>query len=219
MVGMSLAPDCAKILSEIPKHVTVVAVSKLQRAEQIRELHEQTGVRNFGENYVQEAALKIEELRELNLTWHFIGSIQKNKAKAITGQFDLIHSVDSLTLAQAINRHAEEKKIIQKILLQVNVAKEESKGGFDVNELERVFLELKELRCISLAGLMTMPPLGRDNRDHFAELRKLRDRFQSGSPDCRLLSMGTSSDYKIAIDEGATHVRLGTVLFGQRPSK
>lgn len=216
---MLLAPEAGKILSEIPQNVTVVAVSKLQRAEQIRELNKQFNVQNFGENYVQEATGKIEELADLNLRWHFIGSLQKNKAKAVTGLFDLIHSVDSLTLAQAINRFAEEKKIIQKILLQVNIAQEQSKSGFDVNEMERVFLELKQLRCISLAGLMTMPPLGRDNRDHFAALRKLRDRFQSGFPDCRFLSMGTSSDYKTAIDEGATHVRLGTVLFGQRPSK
>lgn len=209
----------AQILAEIPSHVTVVAVSKLHPSEAIRNLHSRYGVQNFGENYVQEATRKLDELRDLKLVWHFIGTLQKNKAKAVCGQFDLIHSVDSLTLAQAINRHAQDKKIVQKILLQVNVAKEESKGGVAVEEIDRTLVELKELRCISLAGLMTMPPLDQNNRNHFASLRQVRDRVQSEFPGCRFLSMGTSSDYKIAIEEGATHIRLGTVLFGQRPSK
>ncbi len=209
----------AKILSEIPKSVTTVAVSKLQSADQVRSMCASHGVRDFGENYVQEAALKIQELKELKIHWHFIGHLQKNKAKSVVGSFDLIHSVDSLSLAQAIHRQADEKKIIQKILLQVNIAEEQSKGGLRPSEVERVFLELQSLTSLAVLGLMTMPPLDTDNRIYFKALRKLKESLQSGSPDCRFLSMGTSSDYKVAIEEGATHVRLGTILFGARPPR
>lgn len=211
----------AEILKSIPVETTVVAVSKFQTSAAVRRLHEEFSLQNFGENYVQEAQQKQDELRELNLNWHFIGRLQKNKVKAVVGSFALIHSVDSLELAERIDKCAEEKKLKQKILLQMNLAEEVSKGGFHKSQIEEAF-RLKNLKNISVIGLMTMPPLT-DNpektRPYFRELKQLHSRFQIEFPECHELSMGTSTDYRVAIEEGATLVRLGTLLFGQRPEK
>lgn len=211
----------AEILKSIPAETTVVAVSKFQTSAAIRRLHAEFSLQNFGENYVQEAQQKQDELRSLDLNWHFIGRLQKNKVKAVVGSFALIHSVDSSELAERIDKCAEEKKLKQKILLQMNLAEEVSKGGFHQSEIEEVF-RLKNLKNISVIGLMTMPPLT-DNpektRPYFRELRNLISRFQTEFPECHELSMGTSADYRVAIEEGATLVRLGTLLFGQRPEK
>ncbi|NUN04448.1 MAG: YggS family pyridoxal phosphate-dependent enzyme [Bdellovibrio sp.] len=203
----------------------ILAVSKLQPEDRIRALYAQ-GQRQFGENYVQEALEKIQHLQDLQIEWHLIGSLQKNKAKFVVGQFALIHSVDSLELAEVLSRQCVNKKVSQNILLQVNVAHEDSKGGFTPNAVKSLWGQLTELPQIHIQGFMTMPPLtetGAEVRPYFMELRHLRDELKTKTNlsvhSLQELSMGTSHDYPVAIEEGATIVRLGTILFGERPMK
>lgn len=206
------------ILDSIPKNVKVVAVSKLQPSDRIRELHLKTGHLDFGENYLQEATPKMVDLKDLNLRWHFIGRLQKNKLRGIVGNFDYIHSVDSPALIQKISEIALEKKAEQKILLQVNLSKEETKGGFEPRFLEENFCNWVQTPFVKIVGLMTMPPLTSSvvepTENYFSQLRQLAVRINV--PE---LSMGTSSDYQLALREGATMIRLGTILFGNRPSE
>lgn len=204
----------------------VLAVSKLQSEEKIRGLY-QEGQRHFGENYVQEALEKIEHLHDLkDVHWHLIGHLQKNKAKLVVGKFALIHSVDSLELAETLSRQCENKKVEQNILIQVNLAHEETKSGFDKEGLIKSWKSLTALPHLHIFGLMTMPPLteeGQEVRLYFRELRELKDSLTSQTDLKRHplteLSMGTSHDFKVAVEEGATIVRLGTILFGERPAK
>lgn len=211
-----------QILNAIPKDVLVLAVSKLQPPEKIRELYKRRGHLDFGENYVQEALSKQIELADLPLKWHLIGSLQTNKIKSIVGKFELIHSVDSLKLTEKISQQAHLKNVEQKILLQINIAQEKSKGGFDINDYERDLETILKLPAIRVEGLMTMPPLSdnpEDARAYFRALRQLSEKLQNWRPTARALSMGTSGDYKIALEEGATILRLGSVLFGERAAK
>ncbi|WP_413613003.1 YggS family pyridoxal phosphate-dependent enzyme [Bdellovibrio sp. HCB-110] len=204
----------------------ILAVSKLQSEEKIRELYHE-GQRHFGENYVQEALEKIEHLQDLkDVQWHLIGHLQKNKAKLVVGKFALIHSVDSLELAETLSRQCESKKVEQNILIQVNLAHEETKSGFDKESLLKGWKSLTALSHLNIFGLMTMPPLteeGQEVRLYFRELRELKDSLTSQTDLKRHplteLSMGTSHDFKVAVEEGATIVRLGTILFGERPTK
>ena len=196
----------------------VLAVSKLQSVQKIRALYEQ-GQRLFAENYVQEAVEKRAQLQDLSIHWHFIGRLQKNKAKQVVGQFDLIHSVDSLELAEVINRKAREKSLIQKVLLQINLSEEDSKGGFSPANFSEQISLLPSFSSLKICGLMTMPPLFEDPelaRPFFQKLKKIFDQIKPDFPELRELSMGTSSDYLVAAEEGATLVRLGTILFGNR---
>ncbi len=216
-------------LQEFSQHcgeAKILAVSKLQPADKIRQLHAQ-GQKLFGENYVQEALDKIELLADIpDLEWHFIGHLQKNKAKQVVGHFSLIHSVDSLELAQVLDRQCVIKSLSQKILLQVNLAGEISKGGFSRQRVRELWPRLTELQNLRICGLMTMPPLTetevevrpyfRELRELLQELRPITDRKRHPLTE---LSMGTSHDYAVAVSEGATILRLGTILFGERPAK
>lgn len=201
----------------------ILAVSKLQPIEKILHLYN-LGHRAFGENYVQEALDKQEQLKALpDLKWHLIGHLQKNKAKHVVGKFELIHSVDSLELAQVLSRQCESKNVEQKILIQVNLAHEESKSGFDKETVKEQWQDLCQLPHLHIEGLMTMPPLtetGEEVRPYFQELKSLKQELKSHTDlsihPMTVLSMGTSHDYKVAIQEGATLVRLGTILFGAR---
>lgn len=204
-----------------PQSVRVLAVSKLQPVEKVRELHAAGGFVDFGENYVQECLGKMSELADLPLRWHLIGHLQKNKIKQISGRCHLIHSVDSLALADALGKKAVERNGTEKVLLQINVAGEESKEGFSEELLLSEWPRLRGIPGLEIRGLMTMPPLQNqpeENRIHFRRLRLLRDRLSTmaGAHPLEELSMGTSHDFEIAIEEGATIVRLGTVLFGER---
>jgi len=199
----------------------VIAVSKLQPTEKISALYE-LGQRDFAENYAQEGLQKIEELKDLQIRWHFIGSLQKNKVKMVVGHYDLIHSVDSLSLAEVINRKAAEMGLLQKILFQLNLSQEETKGGFDEKNFLDSLKELSKLKNLKPVGLMTMPPLQNqpeENRIYFKKLKSLLETMKTIFPEAVELSMGTSSDYLVAAEEGATLVRLGTILFGERPKK
>ena len=191
----------------------ILAVSKLQPIDKIQKLYAE-GQTDFGENYVQEALGKIEQLKDLKIHWHLIGPIQSNKIKYLKDHFEYIHSVDSLKTAQTISNQAAKINHIQKIFIQVNISNETSKSGFSVEELQKNWDEISQMKNVKVVGLMTMPPLQNEpeqNRPIFQALKKLAGQLQL--PE---LSMGTSHDYETALEEGATWVRLGTVLFGER---
>src|SRR6267142_2865767 len=198
--------------------VELVAITKTHPAEKVREAIE-AGQTLFGESRVQEARAKIPELPS-NLRWHFVGHLQKNKIRHALTLFELIHSVDSLGLAQDINRIAEEDGLHPRVLLEVNVAGEGSKFGFKPETLRKEMESLLALSRLSILGLMTIPPIAEEaeaSRKYFVELRELRDRLQTEfHVDLAQLSMGMTQDFAIAVEEGATLVRVGTAIFGRR---
>ncbi|MCS6838727.1 MAG: YggS family pyridoxal phosphate-dependent enzyme [Bdellovibrionaceae bacterium] len=210
-----------QIKAKIPSHCRLIAVSKKQPISAILELYH-AGCRDFGENYSQELIEKQFELKEINdIRWHFIGNIQKNKLKHLVGIVEYIHSVGSIDIARIISEIAEKKGLTQKILLQLNLAHESTKNGFTEDELLRFLPDIIALPNVEVVGLMTLPPLYNNHenvRPFFRQLRTLRDQLQNEYPSIKELSMGTSQDYLIAIEEGATMIRLGTLLFGPRPS-
>jgi hypothetical protein len=206
-----------------PGAVRLVAVSKTVGAEKIREAVE-AGAQVLGENYLQEAQKKIEVLGP-GISWHFIGHLQKNKAKYAVRLFDLIHSVDSLALAEELDRAAEKNGKVQEILLQADLSGEATKFGAGEGEILQIAERIQGLKNVSVKGLMTMPPFSddpEDSRPYFRKLRSLRDRLaRMKIPGISQedLSMGMSGDFEVAIEEGATLVRIGTAVFGPRPVK
>lgn len=183
----------------------------------------EAGVKIFGENRLQEAQQKMADIgSKPDLSWHFIGRVQRRKIKVIIGQFDLIHSVEGVEQANEIDRRAQLAGVQQAILLEVNVGSEPSKGGFSGSNLMKALPALDRLRHLTVKGLMTLPPLTNEAeaaRPYFRELRRLAGDIKQSSWDrIRMdeLSMGMSQDYPIAIEEGATLVRIGTAIFGQR---
>jgi hypothetical protein len=209
-----------KIIREFSeKNVQLIAVSKTKPVEDIKELYD-LGQRDFGENYVQELADKQGQLPK-DIRWHFIGHLQTNKVKYIAPFIHLIQSVDSLKLLKEINKQAVKHNREIQCLLQVHIADEETKFGFDEHELHELD-ELHELKNICIVGLMGMASLTDDEnkiRTEFKKLKNIFDNFaQIQTANCKLqiLSMGMSSDHKIAIEEGSTMVRIGSLLFGGR---
>jgi len=198
--------------------VELVAISKTHDAEKVRAVYE-TGQQIFGESRVQEARVKIPELPSA-LRWHFVGHLQKNKIRHALPLFEMIHSVDSLALAEDMNRIAEEEGLHPRVLLEVNVAGEGSKFGFAPDKLREQMESLLALPRLSILGLMTIPPLAEEvesSRKYFINLRELRDRLETEfHVDLSQLSMGMTQDFPIAIEEGATLVRVGTAIFGER---
>lgn len=201
--------------------VQLVAATKTVSVDRIREAIA-AGLEIAGESRLQEALPKIEALRGEPIRWHFIGTLQRRKVRSIVGEFDLIHSVDSLELAQEVDRRAEAAGLRQNILLEINVGQEKTKAGFLDDEAERVLPQLGALEHVAVKGLMTIPPLVRETeeaRPYFRRLRELAVRLgQQGIPRIAMteLSMGMSHDYVVAIEEGATIVRVGTAIFGIR---
>ncbi|MDQ6888663.1 MAG: YggS family pyridoxal phosphate-dependent enzyme [Bacteroidota bacterium] len=208
------------------KKVTLVAVSKTKSVEEILELYH-LGQRDFGENYVQELNEKYQSLPK-NIRWHFIGHLQSNKVKFIAPFVSLIHSVDSLKLLKEINKEAKKNNRIIDCLLQVHIAKEETKFGLDEKELNELagmdHADLSTYRNIKICGLMGMASFTDDLvkvRDEFKFLRSLFDKYSNAGKenfDFKILSMGMSADYAIAIAEGSNMVRIGSLLFGERAS-
>jgi PLP dependent protein len=204
-----------------PCTIKLVAVTKTVSPDRIQ-LAFDAGHRVFGENKVQEALTKISKVNR-QIEWHFIGHLQSNKVKQVIGRFELIHSVDSTKLAEMINLNSEQSGAKQKILLQVNVANEESKFGFQPKELPQAVERVLKLPNLSLLGLMTIPPFLIDpemSRPYFIKLKKLSEKlpewgWRSAGGQTEL-SMGMSDDFEVAIDEGATLIRIGTALFGER---
>ena len=201
--------------------IELVAITKTHPAEKVREAIE-AGQTLFGESRVQEARAKIPELPS-NLHWHFVGHLQKNKIRHALPLFEMIHSVDSLALAQEVDRIADEDGMHPRILLEVNVSGEGSKFGFKPEGVRAKMESLLALPRLSIEGLMTIPPLlpeAEDSRKFFAQLRGLRDALEKEF-DVRLphLSMGMTNDFATAVEEGATLVRVGTAIFGERSKK
>ncbi len=197
----------------LQKNQNLLAVSKLQPVEKIIALNKQ-GQIHFGENYVQEALDKIETLMHLNLKWHLIGPLQKNKVKYLKNKFEYIHSVDSFELAELISKKSSEINHVQKIFLQINLSHEISKSGFDEISAIQNWKKLSELNGIQIVGLMTMPPLQNnpeENRIYFKKCFELGQKL-----NLHEFSMGTSHDYLVALEESSTWIRLGTILFGER---
>ena len=203
-----------------PLDVTLIAVSKTKPVSDVREAYDY-GIRDFGENKVMELVDKYEELPK-DIRWHMIGHLQTNKVKYIVDKAYLIHSVDSYHLAQIISREAVKKGVTCSILIEVNVADEESKFGLKIEEVCDLVRDISELPSINIKGLMTVAPFVNDpelNREVFKKLKQLsvdisRKNIDNVSMD--ILSMGMSGDYKVAIEEGASYVRVGTSIFGER---
>ena len=203
--------------------VTLIAVSKTKPVENIQELYDY-GVRIFGENKVQELCDKYEQLPK-DIKWHMIGHLQRNKVKYIVDKVELIHSVDSLRLAETINEEAVKKNVTVNILIEENVAEEESKFGVTCKEVLPLIQQIAHFKNIHICGLMTIAPFvenEEENREYFRKLKKLAVDISSKNIDnvCMdVLSMGMTGDYHTAIEEGATCVRVGTGIFGERNYK
>jgi len=224
----SIAENLARVREQIartaakagrtPGAIKLVAITKTHDAEKVREAIE-AGQSVFGESRVQEARVKIPELPS-NLRWHFVGHLQKNKIRNALPLFEMLHSVDSLALAQDMNRIAEEEGFHPRVLLEVNVAGEGSKFGFKPETLCAEMETLLALPRLMIEGLMTIPPLANEaetSRRYFVQLRELRNALEKEF-NLKLphLSMGMTNDFAIAVEEGATLVRVGTAIFGER---
>ncbi|MFT4579163.1 MAG: pyridoxal phosphate enzyme (YggS family) [Nitrospinales bacterium] len=213
--------EAARKAGRNPDSIRLIVVSKQVSSEKIIEAY-QTGSKCFGENKVQEAISKIDEVNAQDVSWHFIGHLQKNKIKYLDSRFDLIHSVDSLSLAEKISAYCEGQNRQQAVLLQVNISGEEAKFGMTPSELEEQLPSFGQLQGIQVQGLMTIPPHNPDaenSRQYFSALRELRDKCKTKNIEgieLNELSMGMTNDYPIAVEEGATLVRVGTAIFGQR---
>jgi pyridoxal phosphate enzyme (YggS family) len=196
--------------------VTLLAVSKAQPANNVRAVA-QLGVRDFGESYVQEGLEKIETLRDLSLTWHFIGRLQANKTRPVAASFDWVHAVDRLKIAERLSEQRPFHAAPLNVCLQVNIAGEASKGGVTPAELPALATAVAALPRLKLRGLMCIPPDEDDPSRHwFASMRRLLEALNAAGARLDTLSMGMSGDFESAILEGATVVRIGTALFGTR---
>jgi hypothetical protein len=205
-----------------PEEIKLLAATKEVDPERIIEAV-RCGVDTFGENYAQELRDKrevVEKALGKKIKWHFIGRLQRNKVKYVLDKAELVHSLDNFSVAEEINKRAEKLGIKVPVLLEVNIGEEEAKGGIRPEQVESFLVELGRFHHIAVEGLMTMPPFF-DNpemaRPYFRQLRQLRDKLQIRFPNLRELSMGMSGDFEVAIEEGATIVRIGTAIFGARP--
>lgn len=237
MAGTSVAERLAEVLQRIqktaqscgrdPSTIELVAVTKTKPLEMIDEaataftsLHSAVSRISFGENYVQEATAKIDSRPAYN--WNFIGPLQSNKVKEIVGRVGLIHSIDRMKIAREVSSEAVKRNLKQRVLIQIHTGSEETKHGFTRDEILNSFAEISALPGLEIVGLMTLPPLSEDvsvSRGYFRETKTLMDdlsKMTPGSKQLQILSMGTTGDFEAAILEGATHVRVGTAIFGER---
>lgn len=207
-----------------PSEITLIGVTKTVPANRIQEAVD-AGLVHLGENRVQEAEGKIDGVRAIAgpLTWHLVGRLQANKARRAVALFPVIHSVDSIDLARRLDRIAGETEARPSVLVEVNLAAEGTKGGVRPDGLEALLEAIAALPRLNLMGLMSIPPApppgaaDTASRPHFRALRELRDRWRSRGYDLPALSMGMTDDFTVAIEEGATHVRVGRAIFGERP--
>ena len=216
---MSIAANIKSIKAELPEHITLVAVSKTKSNDEILEAYH-AGQRVFGENKIQEMTQKWSELPK-DIEWHMIGHVQRNKVKYMAAYVALIHGVDSLKLLKEINKQAKKEQRVISCLLQMHIAEEETKFGFDGNELKalidsRVLQELEHVKIKGLMGMATFTENAEQIRKEFKTLRTLYLALRTELPDITELSMGMSGDYSIAIEEGSTMVRIGSSIFGAR---
>ena len=211
---MSVAERLAALRAELPAGVTLVAVSKTQPAAAIREAYE-AGQRDFGENYAQEWREKADALADLpELRWHFIGALQTNKVKYLAGRVAYVHTVDREELARELSRRFAQKGAVARVFVEVNTGGEASKAGCAPDEVPALAAAIRGLPALELVGVMAIPPPEDDPRPYFRALRALRDAL-----GLRELSMGMSGDWRVAVAEGATFVRIGSAIFGARPPR
>ncbi len=204
-----------KLKNELAAEATLVVVSKIRSIAEIQEAY-QSGVRDFGENYVQELLFKHKEL-PADIRWHFIGHLQSNKVKHVLPVIHLIHGVDSLRLLNEIEKQAAKTNQEVRCLLQVHIAKEETKFGFDETELDAVPSNFKQVRLCGLMGMATNSTDTSVIRGEFRQLKLIYDRLKTRHPAFETLSMGMSGDYITALEEGSNMLRIGSLLFGSRP--
>ncbi|MFN6464653.1 MAG: YggS family pyridoxal phosphate-dependent enzyme [Nostoc sp. DedVER02] len=221
-MSSSISERIVSIRSSLPTSVKLIAVSKQVPAEAIRFAYT-AGIRDFAESRIQEAASKQAELQDLpDITWHFIGHLQSNKAKKALEQFSWIHSVDNLKLAQRLDQLAQQLGVSPKVCLQVKILPDANKSGWSVSELLADLPTLDQYKNLQIQGLMTIPPSGLNNSEIlnvFNLNRELAKKIQEQNWShikMQQLSMGMSGDYELAVQAGATMVRLGTILFGDR---
>jgi len=225
---MERIEKAARKVGRDPNEIKLVAVSKTVEAARIKEAIE-AGVKILGENYVQEAQKKIEEVGRPACTerfgegrpvsWHFIGHLQSNKVKYAIRLFDMVHSLDSIPLAEELNRRAEQADRVIRVMIEVNLSKEATKFGTDEEVVVNLAKRIQNLKHLLLEGLMTMPPYFDSpemSRPYYIALRALKERMVKEGVPMKELSMGMSNDFEIAIEEGATYVRVGTAIFGPR---
>ena len=212
--------EACRMAGRDPKEVTLIAVSKTKPVSMLKEAYD-AGARCFGENKVQEIMDKHPQLPE-DIQWHMIGHLQRNKVKYIVDKVSMIHSVDSLRLAQTIEQEAAKHNVCVPVLLEVNVAQEESKFGLKMDEVLPLIETIADFPHIKVQGLMTIAPYvenAEDNRDFFRQLKKLSVDIEAkniNNVSMSVLSMGMTGDYQVAVQEGATMVRVGTGIFGER---
>ncbi len=212
--------DACKRAGRLREEVTLIAVSKTKPVTMLKEVLD-TGILDFGENKVQELTLKYDQLTT-DIRWHLIGHLQTNKVKYIVDKVELIHSVDSYKLAEQIEKEAAKHNLISNILIEVNIAKEDSKFGLMEEDVLPLILKIAKLKHVCIKGLMTIAPFVENpekNREHFRKLRQLNIDIKSKNIDnvsMDILSMGMTGDYEVAIEEGATMIRVGTGIFGER---
>jgi pyridoxal phosphate enzyme (YggS family) len=214
---MERIEKAARRVGREPAEIKLVAVSKTVDAGRIKEAIE-AGVSILGENYVQEAQKKIEEIGQ-RVSWHFIGHLQSNKAKYAVRLFDMIHSIDSLPLAQELSRRAEQADRVIKAMIEVNLSGEATKFGTEEERALDIAREMVNFKNLVLEGLMTMPPYFESpemSRPYYIQLRGLKEKMLKEGILLKELSMGMSNDFEVAIEEGATYVRVGTAIFGER---
>lgn len=218
-VQKNIEEACKKVNRD-PDEVTLIAVSKTKPVEMLKEAYE-AGARVFGENKVQEIVDKYDQMPS-DVKWHLIGHLQRNKVKYIVDKVAMIHSVDSLRLAETIEKEAEKKNVVVPILIEVNVAEEESKFGLKPEEVLPFIEQIADFSHIQIKGLMTIAPYvenAEENREIFRELKKLSVDIAAkniNNVTMSVLSMGMTGDYMVAVQEGATMVRVGTGIFGAR---
>lgn len=212
---MSIAENIKHIKSQIPENVTLIAVSKTKPNEMLLEAYE-AGQRDFGENYVQELVDKHEQLPK-DIRWHFIGHLQSNKVKYIAPFVKLIHGVDSFSLLKEINKQAQKNNRVIDCLLQLFIAKEETKFGLDFKEVNEILnsMEFQELKNINIKGFMAMAS-NTDNESQIKEEFASIKNYSLQHPQYNILSFGMSGDYLLAIQEGSTMIRVGSSIFGER---
>jgi len=215
---MSIQTNLKNIEATIPNHVTLVAVSKTKPVEDLQEAYE-AGIRDFGENKIQEMCDKFEVLPK-DIRWHMIGHVQTNKVKYMASFVHLIHGVDSLKLLKEINKQAEKNNRVIDVLLQQFIADEETKFGFDEDEIRQVMKDeiqtLPNVRVIGLMGMATFTEDENQIRQEFKTLKSNFDYLKNSYSTINTLSMGMSGDYEVAIEEGSTMVRIGSSIFGHR---
>lgn len=217
---MTIAENLDKILNQIPSDVRLVAVTKNKSVAAIKEAYDY-GIRDFAESRVQEALEKQEQLQQYNdICWHFIGHIQTNKAKKVLENFDWIHSVDSLKLAEYLDKLASKHCIFPHVCLQVKILPDPNKYGWKINELWQDLSNLESLKHINIDGLMTILPLGLSQNECLETFEKTKELAseitQNSCLQLKELSMGMSNDYLLAVKKGTTMIRLGTIIFGKR---